>query len=64
MALCIDIRCVFLKIFHAIALIQYLIGILYDIRSNTDPKLIDKIEFFKPRFGGITRYLTYWGLVS
>lgn len=63
MELCISFRQIFLKSFHLIALIQFAYGIHYDVRANADP-CIEQIEFFKPKFGGITRFLTYWGLVS
>lgn len=63
MELCISFWQIFLKLFHLIAAIQFVYGIHYDVRANADPR-IEQIEFFNPKFGGITRFLTYWGLVS
>lgn len=54
---------ILLKLFHLIALIQFAYGIHYDVRANADRR-IEQDEFFKPKFGGNTRFLTYWGLVS
>lgn len=63
MELCISFRQSFLKLFHLVALIQFAYGIHYDVRANADPR-IEQVEFFKPEFGGITRFLTYWGMVT
>lgn len=64
MELCISFRQIFLKLFHSVALIQFVYGIHYDVRAHADPRHIELVEIMKPGFGGITRFLTYWGLVS
>lgn len=53
------IRC----IWHVIALTQYGFGIFYDLRFVDIPKDID-LPMLRRGFGGRTRFLTYWCLVS
>lgn len=53
----------FVLVWHIIAFSQYVYAIYYDWNFLVIPSNI-KLKMITPGFGGRTRFLTYWCLVS
>lgn len=64
MPLCIDVAGVFSRIIHFIAFSQYAFSIFYDLNYVVLPEGDNNIRIVRPGFGGRSRFLTYWCLVS
>lgn len=63
MALCIDVSRVLVTIIHLIIMSHYMFSIFYDLKYVVLPENEASV-IARPGFGGRSRYLTYWCLVS
>lgn len=64
MKLCVDVVGIVSKFVHLIAFGQYAFSIYYDLNYVVLPDGDESVRLARPGFGGRSRFLTYWGLVS